>query len=213
MTIPSGSGKAQTMKSPHWFMLLSMLASALALGGEPGGVVSADMALPAPEGRGAMLDGYVLGPEDVIQVFVWKEPDLSTTVIVRPDGRITLPLAGEMNVVGKTAPELSTEVAVRLRKFIELPVVTVMVKEINSPKITVLGEVKKPGRHVVRQRVTILDAIAMSGGFTEFAHPKRVVVLRTTADGSERIRVDVKELLQDGGDMIYLAPGDTVDVD
>lgn len=157
--------------------------------------------------------GYVLGPADVVQVFVWKEPDLSTTATVRPDGRIALPLAGELEAEGRTPEELQEQIGGRLKKFIDVPVVTVMVKEIRSPKVAVLGEVRHPGRHLVPQRITVLDAIAMSGGFTEFAKRGKVVILRPKGDGTQRIPVDVDDLLKDGGGPVYLQPGDTVYVE
>ena len=160
-------------------------------------------------------DGYRLGPEDVVEVFVWKEPELSTTVTVRPDGRIALPLAGEMAASGRTPAELEAEIKNRLAEYLEVPVVTVVVKEINSPKVSVLGEVRRPGRHVISQRTTVLDAIAMSGGLTEFASPARVTVLRKTGTGVQRIPVDLRDWLRGRNPErpFYLQPGDTVHVD
>lgn len=168
---------------------------------------------PRTQGAAALEAAYALGPEDVIQVFVWKEPELSTKATVRPDGRIALPLAGELVAAGSTPQELEAEITERLKQYIDLPVVTVMVEAINSPKVSVLGEVRRPGRFLIAQRTTVLDTIAMSGGFTEFAHRGRVTVLRPTRSGVERIPVDVKQLLADGGNPFYLAPGDTVHVD
>lgn len=156
---------------------------------------------------------YALGPGDVIEVFVWKEPELTTTVTVLPDGRIALPLVGDLQAAGKTTDELESEAVEKLHEFVEQPVVSIIVKEVNSPKISVLGEVRRPGRHLIQQGTTVLDAIAMSGGFTEFAHRNRVTVIRQTADGLERIPVHVKRLLEKGGTAFYLEPGDTVHVD
>jgi polysaccharide export outer membrane protein len=168
------------------------------------------VALPAP---GLPVEAYRFGPEDVIEVFVWKEPDLSTTAIVRPDGRITLPLAGELEAAGKSAEELKSEIETSLANYIAKPLVTVMVKAINSPQISVLGEIKKPGRYRIAQRATILDAIALGGGFTEFAKPKSVVVLRRTPEGVKRIQVDVKDLLANGSEPLPLRSGDTIYVE
>jgi len=106
---------------------------------------------------------YRLGPEDVIDVFVWKEPDLSTSVVIRPDGKISLPLANELEASGKTANELQQEITERLRRYVTQPIVNVMVKQINSLKISVLGEVRKPDVYRIKNRVTVLDAIAMAG--------------------------------------------------
>lgn len=156
---------------------------------------------------------YRLGPEDVIDVFVWKEPDLSTSVVIRPDGKISLPLANELDASGKTANELQLEITERLRRYITQPIVNVMVKQINSLKISVLGEVRKPDMYRIKNRITVLDAIAMAGGFTDLARPNRVVVLRTTAAGPQRIRIDVKQTVGVAGAIFYLQPQDTVYVE
>jgi polysaccharide biosynthesis/export protein len=157
---------------------------------------------------------YRLGPEDLIDVFVWKEPDLSTTVVVRPDGKISLPLANEIEASGKTAAELQQEIVDRLRKYVTQPVVSVMVKQINSMKISILGEVRKPDVYRIKNRVTVLDAIAMAGGFTDLARPTRVIVIRNTATGPQKIRINVKQVVT-GNDHtpIYLQPMDTVYVE
>lgn len=176
--------------------------------------------IPAPgqvDGRGQVQDSdsdaYNLGAGDVLEVFVWKEPDLSTAVTIRPDGRVALPLAGEISASGRTAQELQERITSRLQEYLDLPVVTVMVKEINSPQISVLGEVRRPGRYRVTERVTILDAIALGGGFTEFADRSAVVVIRKTPSGVRRYRINVRSMLRDGGGPFYLEPRDTVYVD
>ena len=157
---------------------------------------------------------YRLGPEDVIEVFVWKEPDLSTTVVIRPDGKISLPLANELDATGRTTSQLQSEIAEKLRKFITEPMVNVMVKQINSLKVSVLGEVRKPDIYRIKTQVTVLDAIAMAGGFTDLARPNRVIVLRNTAAGQQRIKVDVKQVVaNEKGSPFYLQPLDTVYVE
>lgn len=157
---------------------------------------------------------YRLGPEDVIDVFVWKEPELSTSVVVRPDGRISLPLANELEASGKTAVELQREITDRLAKFILQPVVNVIVKQVNSLKISVLGEVRKPDVYRIKNRVTVLDAIAMAGGFTDLAKPNRVVVLRNTPAGPQRIKINIKQFVTDDAVApVYLLPLDTVYVE
>lgn len=182
-------------------------------------LIAAALAVPAPAEEPAERNGsrpeveYTLGPEDVLAVFVWKEPELSTTVTVRPDGRITLPLAGELEAAGKTPRQLQTEVTERLQQYLERPVVTVSVEAINSRQISVLGEVRRPGRYRIAQRTTVLDAIALGGGFTEFADRGDVVVLRNGTNGVRRIPVNVKRALAAGADPLYLEPGDTVYVD
>ena len=157
---------------------------------------------------------YRLGPDDQIEVFVWKEPELSTTVTVRPDGWVSLPLAGEIEATGKTAVELQQEIATKIGKFVVNPIVNVMVKQVNSLKISVLGEVRKPDVYRIKNRVTVLDAIAMAGGFTDLAKPNKVVVLRNTPTGPKRFKVNVKQLVGDeGGTPFYLQALDTVYVE
>jgi polysaccharide export outer membrane protein len=138
---------------------------------------------------------FRLGPEDVLDVFVWKEPDLSTTVTVRPDGKVSLPLAGELDASGKTAAQMQQEVTDKLALYIKQPVVTVIVKQINSLKISVLGEVRKPDVYRIKNRVTVLDAVAMAGGFTDLARPNRIVVLRKTPAGPMRFVVNINRLV------------------
>lgn len=157
--------------------------------------------------------GYRLGPEDVVEVFVWKEPELSSTATVRPDGRISMPLVGEIEAAGKTPGDLEREIADGLAEYVTKPVVTVIVKEVNSPQVSVLGEVRRPGRYRIAQSATVLDAIALGGGFTDYARPRRVVVLRRNGAGVDRIPVDVEDVLRRGESPLPLRPGDTVYVD
>ncbi len=173
---------------------------------------AADVNKTAPMAVGG--PDYRLGPEDVIDVFVWKEPDLSTSVVIRPDGKISLPLASELEASGKTANELQQEITERLRRYLKEPIVNVMVKQINSLKISVLGEVRKPDVYRIKNRVTVLDAIAMAGGFTDLARPNRVVILRNTPAGQQRIKINVKQTVADeSGALFYLQPQDTVYVE
>ena len=171
---------------------------------------AADDAKP-PAGPTSGEAEYRIGAEDVIEVFVWKEPDLSTTVVVRPDGRISLPLASELEASGKTAVELQQEITARLSKYAIQPVVNVMVKQVNSLKISVLGEVRRPDVYRIKNRVTVLDAIAMAGGFTDLARPNKVVIIRETPAGPQRIKLNIKQLVEDAnGAAFYLQTLDTV---
>jgi polysaccharide export outer membrane protein len=162
---------------------------------------------PAPPSR-----EYAVGPEDVVQVWVWKEPDLSTTAMVRPDGKISLPLIGELDAKGKTALQLQEEVGKRLTVYLSEPVVTVIVKEVNYPKISVLGQVRKPDVYKIRQNMTVLDAIALAGGFTDYANRGKVTVLRKSSPSPQEYKLDLKHpdlnTVQ-----FYLQPFDTIYVD
>jgi polysaccharide export outer membrane protein len=169
---------------------------------------------PKPPATTASEAEYRLGSDDLIEVFVWKEPELTTTVAVRPDGRISLPLAGELEARGKTANELQQEITVRLSQYVVQPVVNVMVKQVNSLKISVLGEVRKPDVYRIKSRVTVLDAIAMAGGFTDLARPNKVIVIRNSPAGQQRIKINVKQLVADDhGAPFYLETLDTVYVE
>jgi polysaccharide export outer membrane protein len=199
--------------------LLLLSAALVAPGFATTTASSGSSSLPRASGasRGAapstVDQAYRVGPEDVIEIFVWKEPELSTTATVRPDGRITMPLAGEFEAAGKTADELQLEITESLKRYLSQPVVTVMVKAINSPQISVIGEIRKPGRYRIAQHATVLDAIALGGGFTEYARPQSVVVLRRTPSGVRRIPVDVRALLRNGNTPLSLEPGDTIYVE
>ena len=166
---------------------------------------------PAPNPSAASGE-YYLGPEDVVQVWVYKEPDLSTTAVVRPDGKLSIPLIGELDAKGRTAVQLQDEIRQKLSTYVEQPVVTVIVKEINYPKISVLGQVRKPDQYKIRQRLTVLDAIALAGGFTDYAKKDRVVVLRNSVSPPRQFELDLKH---PGPDTVqfYLQPFDTVYVE
>jgi polysaccharide biosynthesis/export protein len=174
---------------------------------------AADISKP-PTGTTPGEAEYRLGPEDVIEVFVWKEPELTTTVVIRPDGRISLPLANELEASGKTAVQLQQEITARLSAYVVHPVVNVMVKQVNSLKVSVLGEVRRPDVYRIKNRVTVLDAIAMAGGFTDLARPNKVIVLRSTPAGPQRIKINIKQLVADeSGAPVYLQTLDTVYVE
>jgi polysaccharide export outer membrane protein len=156
---------------------------------------------------------YLLGPSDVIRVWVWEEPDLTASVTVRPDGKVSLPLAGEVDVAGRTPKAVEEEISAKLADYVNetLLVVVVIVEQINSPQISVLGEVRTPNRYPLRQQLSLLDALALAGGFTEFANRDEVIVFRREGDGVRRMEVDVKRFLDGNSDaLMWLQPGDTV---
>lgn len=159
-------------------------------------------------------DTFVIGNDDVLSINVWKEPDVSRTAIpVRSDGRISLPLAGEIQAAGKTPAALEHEIASKLQSYISEPEVTVMVQQINSQKFNILGQVTKPGSYSLTNSVTVLDAIALAGGFRDFAKKKSIYVLRQNADGSQsRIPFNYKEVLkgENPAQNIKLQPHDTI---
>jgi polysaccharide export outer membrane protein len=140
---------------------------------------------------------YVIGADDVLAVDVWHEKELTRTLSVRPDGKISLPLIGEMKVAGQTPSRLQDTITDRLKEYLENPQVTVMVQQTKSQKINVVGEVARPGEFVFGHPVTVLDAIALAGGLRDFAKAKKMYVLRTASDGSQqRLRVNYKDVVK-----------------
>lgn len=157
-------------------------------------------------------NSYVIGVDDMLAISVWKEPEISKTVPVRSDGKISLPLAGELQASGQTPLQLEQEVAAKLKSYISDPVVTVIVEKINSQKFNILGQVARPGSFSLTSASTVLDAIALAGGFRDFAKQKSIYVLRQGSGGESRIKFNYKEVSQ-GKNMeqnIKLQPGDTI---
>lgn len=141
---------------------------------------------PASRVPAVRPETYVIGIGDVLEVHVWKEGELSKTVPVRPDGMITMPLIGEIKAVGLTPVQLQDQVTTTLEKVVSEPQVTVMVVSVNSMSFNIMGNVNKPGYYPLVHPISILDAIALSGGFRDFAKEKKVYVLRMGPDGKEK---------------------------
>jgi polysaccharide export outer membrane protein len=157
---------------------------------------------------------YIIGPEDVLEITVWRNADLSKMVAVRPDGRISLPLIGDVTAVGKTPSQLTEEIASKLKEFKENPSVAIVVKEVNSYAVFVLGEVTKPGKYSLKSKTTLLQGITIAGGFTPVAARNKLVVFRFGENGSgeEKFKASYDDIvLRDGSKQnIELKPGDTV---
>lgn len=130
---------------------------------------------------------YVIGPEDILDVAVWGNAEITRTVPVRPDGKISLPLLNDIQAAGLTPLQLRDALAKALTVYIPQPAVSVLVREIHSLKVTVIGQVKTPGRYELKDRATVLDLLAMAGGLTEFASRGRIVVLRQESGGTRQI--------------------------
>ena len=140
---------------------------------------------------------FIIGNTDVLAINVWKEPDVSRTIPVRSDGRISLPLAGELQAAGRTPLELEADIANKLRAYITDPQVTVIVQEINSQKFNILGQVARPGSYPLTHLTTVLDAIALAGGFRDFAKTKSIYILRQDSAGHEvRIPFNYKVVIK-----------------
>jgi polysaccharide export outer membrane protein len=160
-----------------------------------------------------MQGAYLIGPSDVLAITVWKDAELSRSMPVRPDGMISLPLIGEIQASGRTADQLKFLIAEKLKDYIATPEVTVVVLEIKSRSFNVIGKVAKPGSFDITKPLTVLDAIALAGGFQDFAKLSRICVLRHRTDGSlETLPFNYKRVIK-GNDLqqnLQLQPGDTV---
>ncbi|MCS6285436.1 MAG: polysaccharide biosynthesis/export family protein [Nitrospira sp.] len=171
----------------------------------------------APSGEKSSLivtAEYTIGPEDVLEISVWRNADLSKTVAVRPDGRISLPLIGDVVAVGKTAVQLADTISSKLKEYKENPQVSIVISQVNSYVIYVLGEVAHPGKFPLKSKTTILQAITIAGGFTPTAARNKLVVFRFSENGEKDVKIKASYddiVLRDvGGQNITLKPGDTL---
>ena len=158
-------------------------------------------------------DSFVIGANDVLAINVWKEPDVSRSVPVRSDGKISLPLAGEIQASGLTPLKLEQDIASKLQSYISEPEVTVIVQQINSQKFNILGMVSKPGSYSLTNSSTVLDAIAAAGGFRDFAKQKSIYVLRRNSNGTEsRLPFNYKDVVKgkNPDQNVKLQPNDTI---
>ena len=157
---------------------------------------------------------YFIGPEDVLNITVWRNADLSREVTVRPDGRISLPLIGDITAVGKTPAQLSEDISTKLKEYKENPQVSIVIKEVNSYAIYVLGEVAKPGKYPLRSKTTLLQGITIASGFTQTAARNKMVVFRFAKDGQGQVKIKASYddiVLRDGSNQnIELKPGDQI---
>lgn len=155
---------------------------------------------------------YLIGAGDVLEILVWREPDISRTVRVRPDGKISLPLADDVQAARSTLPELKKRITKSLAAFVDNPSVYVMLEENRSKKIYVVGMVNTPGEYVLEKDITVLQAIAMAGGFTEWAKKDEIVIVRRNPQGQSRIAFDYDRVVS-GKDIkqnILLQPDDVI---
>jgi polysaccharide export outer membrane protein len=167
----------------------------------------------AANSQKSLHDDYVIGPEDVLAINVWKEPEISRSVPVRLDGAISLPLVGEVQAGGKTPMQLEREITKKLQAYISEPEVAVIVQQMKSKRYNVLGQVARPGSYLLTNSTTVLDAIAMAGGFRDFAKEKSIYVLRRNPDGTEsRLPFNYKDVIKGRNteQNIKLEPRDTV---
>jgi polysaccharide biosynthesis/export protein len=187
-----------------WMVLLPLLSSCAQQAGPlPSALVEAQ----------PITENYLIGPEDVLEVMVWKNADLTRVVRVRPDGKVSLPLLGDLQAAGLTAAQLQEAISTGLAQYYkEPPQVSVLVQEVNSYAIFLLGEVRKPGRYVVKTGTTFLQALTLAGGFTDFAATNRIILRRQDpANHAETVMsLRYKDAVASQQGNVLLQPGDTV---
>jgi polysaccharide biosynthesis/export protein len=182
------------------------------------GVATAQAQAPAtapPAVQGVPLpEGYVIGPEDVLSIQFWRDDQMSSDAVVRPDGKITLRLLNDIEASGLTPPQLREVIAKAASKLLEDPTVTVIVKQINSRKVTVIGEVAKQGPQPLNGPLTVLGAIGQAGGFTDYADKEKILIIRTEGGKQVPRKFNYQEVVE-GRKLeqnIFLLPGDIVTV-
>ena len=191
---------------------LAAAGAARAAAKKPGSHRATARTAGRPPAAGARPE-YVIGRADVLAIDVWREPEISRVEPVRPDGRITVPLAGEIEASGKTAGALEREIESRLSRYIHDPAVTVIVQQANSRRFNILGDVLRPGAYPLDARMSVLDAIAAAGGFREFASVTHIYVVRRLPGGrTARIRFNYKAAVRGSQRELGLTleSGDTV---
>lgn len=158
---------------------------------------------------------YYIGPLDTLSIFVWRNPELSQTVPVRPDGRISIPLVQDLAASGKTPTQLASDIEGQLKKFVQDPIVTVIVTSFNGPyarQVRVIGEAAHPQAIPYRDNMTLLDVMISVGGLTLYASGNRSTIVRTTGDKETAFRVRIADLIKDGdvSANVQMLPGDVL---
>jgi polysaccharide export outer membrane protein len=201
-------------------LVLSLMIAGLAAAQDaakrpPAAAAAPANAAPAPNAPAAPAPGttnpeYRIGIDDVLDIAVWNNTTVSRTVPVRPDGKISLPLLNEVQAAGLTPSQLRQSLMTKLVEYMPTPEVSVIVREVHSNKISVLGEVRKAGRYEISQRATVLDAVALAGGFNDFARRTKLVIMRQDGSGTKRIPINYNRIVAEEDDNVVLQPGDIV---
>jgi polysaccharide export outer membrane protein len=199
-------------------VVMSLMIAGFAAAQDPAKRAPAAAAAPAnaapthaaPAGGAPVSADYKIGVDDVLDIAVWNNTTVSRTVPVRPDGKISLPLLNEVQAAGLTPSQLRTSLMSKLVEYMPTPEVSVIVREVHSNKISVLGEVRRAGRFEISQRATVLDAVALAGGFNDFARRTKLVIVRQEASGTKRIPINYNRIVADEDDNVILQPGDIV---
>jgi polysaccharide export outer membrane protein len=206
--------KALSSGAPLLAVLATTLAMSLTTYAQTVAKTEAQPGAPAPH-PGAVVDPdtYVIGPQDVLQITVWKEPEMSMPAVpVRPDGNISLPLLNDVQAAGLTPIQLSAALTAKLQKFVQDPKVTTVVTAINSKRVYIMGEVGRPGPITMLPEMNVLQALSLAGGLSQYANGKKIYVLRTEGTTQRRIAFNYKQALKGNSPQqnFVLQPGDTV---
>ena len=195
--------------------MLKVLCVGLAICGSSGlGMALADSGGMGAAGHSKFIvtSDYIIGPQDVLEISVWRNPDLSRQVTVRPDGRISLPLIGDVKAVGGTTGQLKDAITEKLKEYKENPTVAIVVQQVNSYFIYVQGAVGQQGRYPLLTKTSLIQALTLAGGLAPDAVRSRVVVFRMSGEGGEpqRMTVNYDDIILNGGENFELQPGDTI---
>ena len=190
------------------FPFLFMIAISLSCGTAADRIKNSSAASPA----GAAVDSsYRIGPEDVLRISVWENRELSLdNVVVRPDGRISMPLIQDVQAEGLTSAELADLIHQKLLPYIKDPAVSVIVMQVNSAKIFIVGSVSRPGTYPLRGDMSVLQALSVAGGFTPFASPKKIRLVRNKGEKQEIRMINYYDLIDSGEGNYLMKPGDTI---
>jgi len=203
-------------KNRRLWMLIAMLAVATSARAQQNSSTSSTPSGAATHANGSVQGpatndpNYIIGAQDVLDIDVWKETELTRTVPVRPDGKISLPLLNDVQAAGLTPTQLATQVTIGLKKFVADPEVTIIVREINSQRIYILGEVIRAGAYPLLPNMTVLQGLSSAGGFTPYASLKKIYVLRVENGKQSKYPFDYKKALKEAGQNILLRAGDTI---
>jgi polysaccharide export outer membrane protein len=201
-----------------WFVVAVALLAGIGLAGGAGAQQASTRTItvvtpsPAPVALPTVGSDYVIGPEDMLQISVWKNESLSRQLPVRPDGKISMPLLHDIQASGLTPMQLRDKIAAALAEFMPNPEVSVTVLEVRSYRVSVLGEVQKPGVLQLKAPTTVLEAIALAGGFRDFASPSKIVIFRKDNGGqTQRLRFNYNRAVGAAGEEnVTLRSGDVV---
>jgi polysaccharide export outer membrane protein len=199
-----------------WLVVSVALLTGLVLVGSAGAQQAAVKSAPAPVAAPPVgvpvASDYVIGAEDLLQVSIWKNEAMSRTLPVRPDGKISLPLLHDIHAAGLTPLQLRDKIAAALAEFMPNPEVSVTVMEVKSYRVSVLGEVQKPGVLQLKAPTTVMEALALAGGFKDFASPSKIIIFRKDGSGqTQRLRFNYNRAVGNGGEEnVSLKSGDVV---